>query len=318
MSVRRRLGGAAAVLLTGAFALAAHTGWLGGARGWEEATGWRAIPPELRPGSSLPWPAAAGPPPALGWLGHGGLLVEWHGARIAIDPNLAARCSIARRLFPPPLAASEVGALDAVLLTHAHYDHLDRPTLAALPAVGLIVLPAGSEEEVAGLRSDARVVGLAPWQRRRLGELEVVAVPAAHNGGRHHPLPSVRRAAGWILRAGSGALYVAGDTGPGNDFEAIARAERPALAVLPIGAYSPSFPMRLYHLAPEDAVQVARRLGVGGVVPYHFGTFVLALDRPAAALPRFARAAAAAGVEWAMPALARPAPPGGGAVEGGQ
>ncbi len=302
---RRVLALAGAGLVVAGAALAVHLGWLRGARPWPEATGWDAIPAGERPGFDVPWPAGAGEAPRLDWLGHAGFLVRWHGQRILLDPNLSDVCTASPRVMERPVGPAQLGPLDAVLISHAHYDHLDDATLRALPGVGAIVVPAGSETFVRGRRADARIVGLRPGAAARFGDVEVVAVPAAHNGNRYHPLASTFLAVGYVLRAGDDAIYVAGDTGRRNDVESIGRVYRPRLAILPIGAYAPSFPLRRYHLDPEDAVDVARRLGVPAVVPYHFGTFVLSLDRPEDALPRFERAARAAGLRWSMPRLYR-------------
>lgn len=310
---RRLLLAAVALVAIAACAIAYHLGWTHRHRPWREATGWNRIPESERAPFDLSWNPGDGEAPRLDWLGHAGFLVTWHGARVLLDPNLSDVCSVSPRVMERPVGAGDLGAVDAVLLSHAHYDHMDEPTLRALWRVGALVLPAGSESYVVGLRADARIVGLTAGGSMRVGPrdaVEVIAVPAAHNGSRHHPLPSDRFAAGYVLRAGNAAIYYAGDTGRSNDFETIGRTYRPALAILPIGAYAPSFPLRLYHLSPEDAVEVARRLGVDAVVPAHFGTFVLSLDRPDAALPRFARAAKAAGLSWTMPALLARAPAG--------
>ncbi|MBP7149616.1 MAG: MBL fold metallo-hydrolase [Acidobacteria bacterium] len=299
---------AAAALAAGIAWLPLHLGWSRVLRPWQEVTGWNEIPPAQRGTAALDWPAALGEPPRLDWLGHAGFLVRWHGRRLLLDPNLSERCTVSPRLLERPLGPEALGPIDAVLLSHAHYDHMDAATLRALPSVGALVVPAGSEDYVRGLRADARVLGLAWGAATRFGEVEVVAVPAAHNGSRYHPLASAHTAAGYVLRAGGASLYFAGDTGRRNDFEAIARAYHPRLAILPIGGYAPSFPLRRYHLSPEDAVDVARRLGVAQVIPCHFGTFVVSLDGPGEALPRFARAAARARLPWTMPRLARPEP----------
>jgi L-ascorbate metabolism protein UlaG (beta-lactamase superfamily) len=287
-------------------AVMGHVGWFAPPRAWGEATGWSAIPVEERPSLDLAWPDDAGEAPEVHWLGHSGFLIVWHGVRILLDPNTSPRVILAPRILEAAAPASMLGAVDAVLVSHAHYDHLDLPTIAALPSVRTILVPVGSETYLRGARSDARVVGLDVWETERIGPVEVIAVPAAHNGSRFHPLPSRHLAVGWVLRAGGGAIYYAGDTGLRNDFAAIARTSRIDLAILPIGAYAPSFPMRRYHLSPEDAVEVARILDARAVVPCHFGTFVLALDAPNEALPRFARAARAAGLRWTPPRLLTP------------
>jgi L-ascorbate metabolism protein UlaG (beta-lactamase superfamily) len=115
---------------------------------------------------------------------------------------------------------------------------------------------------------------------------------------------------GWVVRAGGVALFFAGDSGLGSHFQTIGNRYRPQLAILPIGAYAPAWPLRRYHLSPEDAVEAAARLGVELVIPAHFGTFRLALDRPDDALPRFARAAQERGLRWAMPRFYSPLPAG--------
>jgi len=360
-----------------AVALARHLGWMRGwpavstgstapgrRRAWPRATGWDRIPRALRPG----------PPRArfdlgrdldgdkapeeieLHWLGHAGFLLSWRGTRLLIDPNTRDRCTVSPRLLEPAADPSTFGRIDGALITHGHYDHLDLPTLAAVPELGEIVLPAGSEEYLRPLAARTRVTGLVPApdladlapqgrvdsdpaapSRHRIGAIEIVAVPAVHHGNRFHPLASRRLALGYVLRTDRAALYVAGDTGAGPHFahfKLIGDRFRPRLALLPIGAFSPAVPVGRVHLSPEQAVAAARELGgepfgrpgqLGRsgrsgpsdrkesrpplVVPCHFGTFVLALDRETTALPRFARAARRAGVEWAMPRLLAPSDP---------
>ncbi len=291
-------------------ALALHLGWAAKPGRWPIATGWERIPTHLRPEiTSRPWPISTDPEatPQIQWLGHSGFVVTWHGTRLLLDPNTSRWCTIARRVLEPTLDLAQLGPIDAVLISHAHFDHLDLPTLRQIENDPQIVIPAGSEELVrlpATHRSP--LIGLHPWQSHTVGSLEVIAVPARHNGGRLHPLKSHRLALGYVVRAGDDAFYFAGDTGAGNSFAEIRERYRPRLALLPIGAFAPRWPIGRVHLSPEQAVEVAQVLAVEVVMPMHFGTFALALDRPASALPRFARAAKLGKVHWLMPPLLRP------------
>lgn len=292
-------GGLGVVLLGG---LAAHLGWFAAPRPWPRATGWDRLPAGRRPAPASRVPGIEDL--EIHWLGHSGFLLRWRGVALLLDPNLSPWCTVSRRVLEPAVAAAELGAVDAVLLSHPHYDHLDMPTLEGLGAIGTLVLPSGSEAYLRGPRWAGQPLAvLRPGGSARVGEVEIVAVPAAHNGSRFHPLASRRLAVGYVLRAGDRALYYAGDTGLDNDFAALRAAYRPDVAILPIGAYLPAFPLQRYHLSPEQAVEVGARLGVAAVVPCHFGTFTLSLDRPADALPRFAAAARARGLHWVMPRL---------------
>ena len=193
-----------------------------------------------------------------------------------------------------------MGPIDAVLISHAHPDHLDRPTLAGLGSVGAVVVPAGSER---WLPAGMPAVVMRAGDVASFGAVEVHAVEAAHNGDRRHPFSSAIRALGFVLIAGGESIYFAGDTGATNDFAALGRRFHPRVAILPIGAWSPRLVLGAYHLSPDDAVEAARELGRPLVVPCHFGTFTLSLDRPDRALPRFAAVAHERGISWQLPPL---------------
>lgn len=301
---------AAAVGLT--LAGLAFLGWFTAERPWPVATGWDRIPVADRPaGARSILPAVSregdgGDEPRLSWLGHAGFVLRWQGRTILFDPNLDGHCTVAHRVLQRTITPEELGPIDAVLISHAHYDHLDLPTLRRLRRIALLVVPPGAATYVSGPEwSDVPETELAPGERLRLGGLEVIAVPAAHNGDRLHPFDSsAHLAIGYIVRSKTRTIYYSGDTGVSLDFGAIGREFRPDVAILPIGAFLPRVPLSRYHLSPEEAVEAARRLGVDLVVPSHFGTFRLSLDAPDLALPRFARAARRAGLRWMMPSPA--------------
>ena len=287
-------------------ALSAHVGWYSHARAWQAATGWDLIPADERPDERPLWKASTGDrsPPVLRWLGHSGFLVEWKGERLLLDPNVSPWCTVSRRILESAPEPERLGPIDAALISHAHRDHLDLPTLAGLERLGELIVPDGAERYFGDERwSGTRVVPLAPGACTAIGELEVCAFEVQHEGNRNHPLWSRIEAVGYVVRAGEDALLFAGDTGFQVDFGGLADRYHPRAAILPIGAWLPRFPMKHYHLSPEEAVQAGQRLGVETVVPCHFGTFTVSLDRPSWALPRFAHAARRAGLSWRMPML---------------
>lgn len=303
--MRRRTRVALAGVSAASALLALHVGWLRRARPWPEATGWSRLPGAPAPRSRFD--LGGGEILTLDWLGHSGFRLEWRGVRLLLDPHLSERVTISPRLLERPVEAAELGPVDAALVSHAHRDHLDPATLAAVPGIGLLLLPRGSEGYVdPPPGSVRRVAGLAPGESVTVGPLEVTAVPVFHHGNRNHPLASAKIAVGWVIRHGDRAIYFAGDTGARAPFAEIGSRHHPDLAILPIGSYAPAWPIGRVHLSPEQAVEAARALGAPLVVPCHFGTFTLSLDREDEALPRFAAAAAAAGLDWAMPELLRP------------
>ena len=267
--------------------------WLSGEQPWERATGWNRIPADQR----APLATQLGERgPEIAWLGHAGFRLRWAGATILLDPNTSSHVTVARRALEQPAA---LGAVDGVAISHAHFDHMNESTLRGIDARVPILVPAGSEAYL----PDRTTIPLRLHESTRIGAVEVIAVPAAHNGSRFHPWKSEKMAVGYILKANGYTVYFAGDTSFANDFVGIRDRYRPDAAILPIGCFAPRFPFKIHHVSPEEAVAAAKILGVSVVVPCHFGTYRLTGDRPATALPRFARAAAESGVSWLMPVL---------------
>ncbi|MEL7061991.1 MAG: MBL fold metallo-hydrolase [Acidobacteriota bacterium] len=300
-SIRPQLALAAGLGSAVSLAGAGWLGWLQPRRSWPAATGWHRIPPPLRASIGGPlWTHASAP--SVDWLGHSTMIVEWAGRRLVLDPHVRGHCTITRRILAPPIELAALEPVDAVLLSHAHFDHLDPRSLRALldrPQPPRLVVPSGTEAFVPR-RWRRHITTLAIGESTRVGELGIEATPAIHGGGRFHPFKS-GLAVGFAIRRRDDVLFYAGDTALGPHIDAVAQQHRPRAAILPIGAYLPRWPMRGYHMSPDDAVEAARRLGCEIVVPCHFGTFVLSLDRPWDALPRFAERCAAAGVGWRMP-----------------
>lgn len=272
-----------------------EAGWLQSRRTWQETSGWLKLkqqPPVLDLGG-----------PELFWLGHSGFLIEWQGETIALDPNLSSSCPPVRRLFLQT-APQWSGSVETALISHAHYDHFDTATLAALPGLTRLIAPKGVDHFLPEkLKRQVLFVGLRQEETVQVGSLSVTALYTQHRGGRSHPLPSANEALGYLIDDGTRRLYYAGDSGYGDHFASIGALYKPDIAILPIGAFSPHFVLKKHHLSPEEAVQAAEDLGVSIVIPCHFGTFRMAFDSPDHALPRFEKAAAGASFQWFLPPL---------------
>lgn len=288
-----------ALILAAALCLYA-LGW-GQTQPWHRATGWDRLPERLRARvmEKAAFYQADALAPTFFWWGHATMEIHWGGQRIVTDPVAGGRVSLAPRWFDD-LILDASREFDLICLTHAHMDHLDNGTLERLPPTR-IVLPNGSErflsEEV---RSRHTIIPLNIGETYRLGELEVSPVPARHGGWRY-PWQRGLFACGYIVRHDGAAIYLAGDTAMGEHFKSIGADYAPRYAVLPIGAYSPQWFLRSRHLNPDEALDAAAALGADRVIPYHFGTYRLSLEPVDAPLPRFARAAAARGIDWCLP-----------------
>jgi L-ascorbate metabolism protein UlaG (beta-lactamase superfamily) len=217
----------------------------------------------------------------LTWLGHAGFLVQLDGVSLLVDPVLSPSLpGGVGRNAPPGVPVELLPRIDAQLVTHSHYDHMDLPTLRRVGA-----------RVVAGLGT-ARLLGgavlaceeLAWWAQTRVGRVTVTFVPAQHWSRRG--LADANRAlwGGFVIEGSSARLYHAGDSALFDGFAAIGR-RFPNLdaALLPIGAYDPGWFMERQHLSPEQAVRAFVDLGARTFVATHWGTFKLSdepLDEP--------------------------------------
>jgi L-ascorbate metabolism protein UlaG (beta-lactamase superfamily) len=216
----------------------------------------------------------------LTFIGHSSFFVQIGGLNVVVDPNFARWLFVLKRLRHPGLRISDLPPIDAVLVTHAHFDHLHRPSLRAIARATrrlsgerpVIICPQNVRDLVFDLGFE-RVVELQWWEAARMGGVEITATPANHWGARI--IRDMHRGfGGYVLRAGRHSIYHSGDTAYFEGFHEIGNRLKPEVAMLPIGAYHPpSF--RAVHTSPEDAVQAFCDLKARWMVPMHYGTFKL-------------------------------------------
>jgi L-ascorbate metabolism protein UlaG (beta-lactamase superfamily) len=225
----------------------------------------------------LATPPAPGEPARLTWLGHASWLVQLDGVSLLIDPALRPTLfgGIARNV-EPGLAIEALPRIDAQLVSHNHYDHLDLPTLTAVGAP--VVAGLGLTRLFRGEGLPCTELGW--WQATRVGEVRITFVPAQH-WSRRGPFDANATLWGGFVIEGRGAtVYHSGDTAWFEGFAEIGR-RFPGIdaALLPIGAYDPAWFMESQHMNPEQALAAFGALGARIFLAMHWGTFKLT-DEP--------------------------------------
>jgi len=230
---------------------------------------------------------------AVTWLGHSTVLLQIGGLNVLTDPIWSERASPVRfagpkRLVPVPIELDALPPIDIVLISHNHYDHLDRRTvkkLARRSGDTEWLMPLG----LAGLLQKwgaKRVREMDWWARMDVRGVRFGCTPAQHFSARGFGDRSKTLWCGWALASNTHRVYFAGDTALFPEFAAIGERFGPFdLSILPIGAYEPRWFMQRVHMNPEDAIEAYRALSSGAgsnaggergaALPIHWGTFRL-------------------------------------------
>ena len=250
-------------------------------------------------------------------LGHSTLLMDWYGVRVLSDPTLFNRVGLSisslltigpRRHSAPPLAPAQLQSLDVILITHAHMDHLDLPSLRVLPKSAVVIACTGCAALI-------RPLGFTDVRELRWGErtevkgLSVTAMGAKHWGVRWPPLGHAYGYNSYLLERDGTRMLLACDSAFTPLFETLA-SDPPDIAAFSIAAYDPWI---RFHADPEQVWAMFQQSGAHYLVPIHWGTFRLSkepMDEPmrrllAAAGPQSDRVAIRQiGVAWSLPATA--------------
>jgi L-ascorbate metabolism protein UlaG (beta-lactamase superfamily) len=223
-------------------------------------------------------------------VGHASVLIQAGGLNVLTDPVWSTRASPLsfagpRRVWAPGIAFESLPPIDAVLLSHNHYDHMDLATLRRLHSEHrpLMVAPLGNDVILRRAIPDVRVVAGDWWDRIDIGGGgEVSIVPAYHWSSRTGRDRRMALWCGFMLGTAGGRAYFSGDTGYGNGriFQQVRqRIGRPDLALIPIGAYAPRWFMSAQHTDPDEAVQILENLEASRAVGIHWGVFQLTDER---------------------------------------
>lgn len=268
------------------------------------------VPTQALPVEAVDATRFASPPPSglrITWLGHSTLLLEQDGHRILTDPVWGERTSPVTwagpsRWYAPPLALDRLPQIDAVLISHDHYDHLDYPTITKLAdADTKFLAPLGVAEHLVywGV-PESRIVELDWWEETTIGGLRIVCTPARHASGRTPFDQNDTLWASYALLGPEHRVWFSGDTGLFPALSEIGERLGPFdLTMIEAGAYGAAWPD--WHLGPEQAVRAHEMVRGRMLLPVHWGLFDLAYHGWTEPIERVLLAADAAGVEVITP-----------------
>ena len=227
---------------------------------------------------------------SITWIGHSSLLIQMEGLNILTDPVLSNRASPVnftgpKRLVRPGLEFKDLPKIDIVIISHDHYDHLDKETIQKLGNEPLYLVPLA----LAGFFDDLEINNyqeLDWWDELKFNNIRFICVPAQHFSGRTLFDENRTLWCGWVLHGKLSKVYYAGDSGYFPGFKEIGNRFGPFdVAALPIGAYKPRWFMKSVHMNPVEAVDAYQDVNSKYFIPIHWGTFVLS-DEPMNEPPR--------------------------------
>ena len=290
MHRRTLLGGAGVAGLVGLGAMAYRAApmfW----KQFSKELGRPVLPPPARP-APRSWPDRG---LYAAWLGHTTVLLKVDGATILTDPVFSQRIGLSfgpltlglKRLVAPAIAQWQLPHVDLLLLSHAHFDHMDLPSLRALENRRTAVVMASKTSDLIRAGRYRSVQELGWGDRARVGPLEIRAFQVNHWGARMRS-DTWRGYNGYTIEAGRYRILFAGDTAATTLFRGLRGARPFDLAIMPVGAYNPWI---YYHCTPEQAWQMGNDAGAEFFIPVHHQTFQLSHEPVYEPIERFCLAA---------------------------
>lgn len=262
--------------------------------------------------------------PSITWVGHSTFLIQLAGLNIVTDPVWSGKMAFQKRLAPPGIPIEDVPAVDVVLISHSHYDHLNIQSLRRLGGRKQLLVPAGLSSKLK-MKGFNNVKELHWWESVHIHGIKFTFVPSQHWTRRNpwdtnsshwggwiiepyatatgakqqqndQASPASAAPHGWPIVSEAPTVYFAGDSGYFKGFKEIGSRYRIDVALMPIGAYEPEWFMGPQHVTPEQSLQAFEDTGSEWFVPMHYGAFKLADDTPREALDRLENARMARGI----------------------
>lgn len=230
-------------------------------------------------------------PKTATWLGHATVLVRVGGFSVLTDPHFSERAfpvqwAGPKRKVPSPVSVDELPSIDVVVISHSHYDHLDKNTIQGIARVQpntLFLVPLGVEKILAswGVHNTK---ALDWWEEHTVKNTKLTLVPAYHWSARTLTDRNETLWGGWAVSHPELNFYFSGDTGYSEDFKQIGQRLGPFdFSAIAVGAYEPRWFMKAQHVNPDEAVQIHKDVASKQSIGVHWGTFELtdeALDQP--------------------------------------
>ena len=263
---------------------------------------WGRNDKEIPPPESYDFPIAKNDPAflksngdktTLTWIGHASVLLQLNGKNILTDPVFSERASPVqwagpKRVVAPGLALQDLPPIHMVVISHDHYDALDKNSIVKLfereggkETIFFVPLRLKSWMKDLGI---TRIYELDWWDQHEEGTFRITAVPVQHWSKRGLFGRNKTLWAGWVVQSGDFRFFFTGDSGYTTTFKEIGKKLGPfELSTIPIGAYEPRWFMKTHHINPEEAVQVHSDVRSKKSVAIHWGTFILTdepLDEP--------------------------------------